>query len=141
LSLHNIDCCHFIFFYFMRFVTLDLALTLTLGGCDLEYFTCKINFHFWSPSHLISWFNKDWHLEICDSLWLAWFLRLNIHLCFSITSGTLMLRLPLALLWCMVYRGQVLINPSSMIILTHTSLHVFHRLILKNLLLMIKLLS
>jgi hypothetical protein len=30
----------------MRIVTFDLTLALTLGGYDLEYFTCKINFHF-----------------------------------------------------------------------------------------------
>jgi hypothetical protein len=47
-----------------------------------------INFHFWSPCQLISWFNKDWHLEMCDSSYLAWFLGLNILLSFSITSGT-----------------------------------------------------
>jgi hypothetical protein len=58
-----------------------------------------INFHFWSPSHFIYWFNKDWHFEICDSSWLDWFLRLNIRLPFSITSGTLTPRLSLALFW------------------------------------------
>jgi hypothetical protein len=93
-----------------------------------------INFYFWSPCHFISWFNRDWHLVICDSSWLAWFLRLNMHLPFSITSGTSTLRLPLALLWCMVYRGQVLVNPSSTNILSHTTLHVFHKLILENIL-------
>jgi hypothetical protein len=30
-----------------------------------------INFHFWSSSHFISWFNKNWHLEIYDSSWLV----------------------------------------------------------------------
>jgi hypothetical protein len=40
----------------------------------------------------------------------------------------------------MVHRGHVLVNPSSTTIMSHTSLHVFHRLILENLLLMIKLL-
>jgi hypothetical protein len=39
-----------------------------------------INFHFRYPTHLMSWLNKDWHLEICDYSWLAWFLILNIHL-------------------------------------------------------------
>jgi hypothetical protein len=97
-------------------------------------------FHFWSLSHFISWFNKDWHLEICDSSWLDWFFGLNIHLPFSITSGTSMSRLLLALLWCMVHRDQVLVNLSSTTIMSHTSLHIFHRLILENLLLMIKLL-
>jgi hypothetical protein len=127
-------------FDIMRISTLDLALALTLGGCDLKYFTCKNNLHFWSTSHLISWFNKDWHLEICDSSRLAWFLGLNIHLPFFITSHTLMPRLPLTLLRCMVHHGQVLINPSSTTILSHTSLYVFHRLVLENLFLMIKLL-
>jgi hypothetical protein len=32
----------------------------------------------------------------------------------------------------MIHRGQVLINPSLTIILSHTSLHVFHILILKK---------
>jgi hypothetical protein len=32
----------------------------------------------------------------------------------------------------MVHRGQVLINPSLTIILSHTSLHVFHILILEK---------
>jgi hypothetical protein len=38
LSLHNADCCHFIYFDFMRVATCDLVLALTLRGCDLEYF-------------------------------------------------------------------------------------------------------
>jgi hypothetical protein len=41
----------------------------------------------------------------------------------------------------MVHRDQVLGNPSSITIMSHISLHVFHKLILENLLLMIKLLS
>jgi hypothetical protein len=130
LSLHKVDSCHFIFFTSWGVSTSDLALALTLRGCDLDYFTCMINFNFWSPSHFISWLNRDWHLVICDSSCLAWFLRLNIHLPFSITSHTSMPRLLLALLWCMVHCGQVLVNHSSTIILSHTSLHVFHRLIL-----------
>jgi hypothetical protein len=32
----------------------------------------------------------------------------------------------------MVHRGQVLVNPSSITILFHTTLHVFHRLILEK---------
>jgi hypothetical protein len=40
----------------------------------------------------------------------------------------------------MVNRGQVLVNPSLTTIMSHTSLHVFYRLILGNLLHMIKLL-
>jgi NAD-specific glutamate dehydrogenase len=32
----------------------------------------------------------------------------------------------------MVHRGQVLVNPSLSTILSHTSLHVFHRLILQK---------
>jgi hypothetical protein len=59
---------------------------------------------------------------------------------FSITSGTSTPRLPLSLLQCVVHRGQVLVNPSSTTIMPHISLHVFHRLILENLLLMIELL-
>jgi hypothetical protein len=87
-----------------------------------------INFYFWSPSHLISWFNKDWHLEICDSSWLDWFFGLNIHLSFSITFDISTPRLMLPLLWCMIHRGQVLINSSSTTIMSHISLHVLHRL-------------
>jgi hypothetical protein len=96
---------------------------------------CMINFHFWYPSHFISWFNKDWYLDIYDSSWLVWFLELNIHLPFFIKSGTSTLRLPLALLQYMVHRGQVLVNRSSTIIMSHTSIHVFYRLILETLLL------
>jgi hypothetical protein len=40
----------------------------------------------------------------------------------------------------MVHRGQVLVNHFLTIIMSHTSLHVFHRLIIENILLMIKLL-
>jgi hypothetical protein len=32
----------------------------------------------------------------------------------------------------MVHRGQVLVNPSSTAILSHTTLHVFHRLIVSK---------
>jgi hypothetical protein len=32
----------------------------------------------------------------------------------------------------MIHRGQVLVNPSLTIILSHTSLHVFHILILEK---------
>jgi hypothetical protein len=32
----------------------------------------------------------------------------------------------------MIHRGQVLVNSSSTTILSHTTLHVFHRLILKK---------
>jgi hypothetical protein len=87
-----------------------------------------INFYFWSSSHLISWFNKDWHLEICDSSWLDWFFGLNIHLSFSITFDISTPRLMLPLLRCMIHRGQVLINSSSTTIMSHISLHVLHRL-------------
>jgi hypothetical protein len=61
-------------------------------------------------------------------------------LLFSTTSGVSIPRLSLALLRYMIYRGQVLINPSSTIIMSHTTLHIFHRLILEKLFLMIKLL-
>jgi hypothetical protein len=128
-------------FNFTGVATFDLALVLTLRGCDLDYFTSYDQFWLWSPSHFISWLNRDWHLVICDSSWLAWFLELNIHLPFSITYSTSTSRLPLALLRCMVYRGQVLVNPSSIVILSHTIFHVFHRLILEKLIFMIKLLS
>jgi two-component sensor histidine kinase len=33
----------------------------------------------------------------------------------------------------MVHHGKVLVNPSSTIILSHTTLHVYHRLILEKL--------
>jgi hypothetical protein len=39
------------------------------------------------------------------------------------------------------FQGLILVNPFSTTIMSHTSLHVFHRLILENLRLMIKLLS
>jgi hypothetical protein len=42
-------------------------------------------------------------------------------------------RLSLALLRCIFHRGQVLVNSSSTSILSHTTLHVFHRLILEKL--------
>jgi hypothetical protein len=129
-----------ILFDLMRVATLDLVSALTLRGCDLDYFTRMINFDFWSPSNFISWFNRDWHLVICDSLCLAWFFGLNLHLPISITSSTLTPRLLLALLWCMVHHVQVLFNPSSSTISSHTTLHVFHRLIVENVLLMIKVL-
>jgi hypothetical protein len=78
----------------------------------------------------MSWFNIDWHLVICDSSWISWFLRLNIHLPFSITYGSSTSRLLLALLRCMVHRDQVIVNPSSTTILSHTILHVLYRPIL-----------
>jgi hypothetical protein len=80
----------------------------------------------------MSWFNRDWHLMICVSSWIAWFLRLNIHLPFSITYSFSMPTLSLALVRWMVYYGQVLVNYFLTTILSHTTLHVFHRLILKN---------
>jgi hypothetical protein len=50
----------------------------------------------------------------------------------SLFIGSLWPRLPLALLWCMVHYVQVLINHSSTTILSHITLHVFHRLILET---------
>jgi hypothetical protein len=91
-------------FDFMRVATFDLALTFTLRRMWLRSTSHRmINLYFCSPSHFISWFNRDWHLVICDSSWLAWFLRLNVHLPFSITSDFSMSRLLLALLWFMVH--------------------------------------
>jgi hypothetical protein len=51
----------------------------------LEVVTCDtssriFNFHFWSLNLFISWFNKDWHLEICDSSWLAWYIEFKYPL-------------------------------------------------------------
>jgi hypothetical protein len=44
-----------------------------LGGCDLGYFKSYNQF---PPLIFKSFyiFNKDWHLEIHDSSWLAWYL-------------------------------------------------------------------
>jgi hypothetical protein len=141
LSLHNIESCHFISFllhdgcHFWSYFGIDSLEVVTWSTSHH-----MINFHFWCLSHLISWFNRDWYLVICDSSWIAWFLGLNIHLSFSITYGSSMSRLPLVLLWYMVHRGQVLVNTYSTNILSHTTLHILHRLILEELL-MIKLLS
>jgi hypothetical protein len=55
------------------------------------------------------------------------------------TSLISQIKYPLALVRCMIHHSQVLANPSSTTILSHVTLHVFHRLIFKNLLLMIKL--
>jgi hypothetical protein len=54
----------------------------------------------------------------------------NIHLRFSIASGTSTPRLPLALLRCVVHHGQVLVDASSITIMIHTPLHVFDKLML-----------
>jgi hypothetical protein len=73
-------------------------------------------------------YNQDvssW-LCLCGSTWLDWYLRLKKHLLFSITSGTSTPSLPLALLQCMVHRGQVLVDPSSITIMIHTTLCVFN---------------
>jgi hypothetical protein len=142
LSLHNIESCHFISFWLYEGDHIWSCFDID----SLEVVTWStshhmINFYFWSPSHFISWFNGDWHLVICDSSWIAWFLGLSIHLSFFITYGSSTPKLSLALLRCMVHRGQVLINPSLTTILSHTTLHFFHRLILEKLLLIIKLLS
>jgi hypothetical protein len=56
--------------------------------------------------------------------------HIDIHLSFSITYGPSTPRLILALLGCMVHRSQVIVNPSSTSILSHTTLHVFIKLIL-----------
>jgi hypothetical protein len=54
----------------------------------------------------------------------------NIHFSFSITSGTSTSKVPLALLRCMVYYGQVLVDISSITIMIHMPLRVFNRLTL-----------
>jgi hypothetical protein len=54
----------------------------------------------------------------------------NIHLPFSITSGTLTPSLPLALLWCMVHRGQALVDHSSITIMIHMTLYPSDELML-----------
>jgi hypothetical protein len=52
----------------------------------------------------------------------------NIHLPFSITSSTSMSSPMLALLKWMIHRIQVLVDPSLITIMIHTSLHVFDKL-------------
>ncbi len=126
MSLHNVDSCHFIFLWLYE----GCYIWSCFGIDSLEVVTWNtsnrmINIHFWSPSHFISWFNIDWHFGICDSSWLDWFLRLNIHLPFSITSSTSTPRHPFVLLRCMVHRSQVLINPSSTTIEVLTSSCIF----------------
>jgi hypothetical protein len=128
-------------FDFIRLATCDLVLALTLRGGDLGYLEPYDQFSLLVSKSLDTWFNKDWHLDICDSSWLDWFLRSNIHLPFFITSSTSTPRLPLALPRCMVHYGQVLVNLSSIIIMSHISLHVLHRIIIETLLHIIKLLS
>jgi hypothetical protein len=54
----------------------------------------------------------------------------NIHLPFSIISGTSMLRLSLALLRCMVHHSQVFVDPSSITIIIHMPLRIFDKLML-----------
>jgi hypothetical protein len=139
LILNNIDGCHYISFFSLW----GWPHVILLEHWLLEIVTWStshrmINFYFWSPCHFISWFNRDWHLVIYDPSWLIWFVGLNIHLPFSITFGTSTPRLRLSLLRCMVHHDQDHVNPSSTNILSHTSLHVLHRLILENLILMIK---
>jgi hypothetical protein len=58
----------------------------------------------------------------------------NIHFPFSMTFSTLTSRLSLVHLRCMVHHSQVLVSPSSTTIMTHTSLHVFHKHTLETLL-------
>jgi hypothetical protein len=52
-------------------------------------------------------------------------LNSNIHFLFSIRSNTLMPSLPLALLQYMVHCGEVIVDPSSITIMIHTTLCVF----------------
>jgi hypothetical protein len=52
----------------------------------------------------------------------------NIHLPLSITSSTSMSSPMLALLKWMIHRIQVLVDPSLITIMIHTSLHVFDKL-------------
>jgi hypothetical protein len=63
---------------------------------------------------------------------MAWLIsQIQASTClFSITSGTSTSSLPLALLQCMVHRGQALIAPSSITIMIHTTLCVFNKHIL-----------
>jgi hypothetical protein len=96
-------------FVFMRVVTCALALALTLRGCDLGYFRPYDQFLLLISKSLCAWFNKDWHIEICDSSWLDWFFGLSIHLSFA--SGTSTPRLLLTLLWCMVHCGHYMSKP------------------------------
>jgi hypothetical protein len=52
----------------------------------------------------------------------------NIHFLFSITCGTSMSSFSLALLQCMVHCSQVLVDPSLITVMIHTSLRVFDKL-------------
>jgi hypothetical protein len=136
LSLHHVDSCHFISLWLYEGCHIWSCFGIdSLEGVTWSTSHCIINFYIWSPCHFMSWFNRDWHLVLCDSSWIACFLRLNINLPFSITYGSLTPRLPPALLWCIIHRGHVLVNSSSTTILSHTTPHVFHRLILENFLL------
>jgi hypothetical protein len=60
-------------------------------------------------------------IDISDSI---------IHLPFSISSSTSTSSLSLALLRCMIHHDQVLIDPSSITIMIHTTLCVFNMLML-----------
>jgi hypothetical protein len=74
------------------------------------------------------WFNRDWHLEICDSPWLVWYLGFKHPLALLHHIRYLDAKTPLALLRCMVHRSEVHVNPSSTNIMIHTYLHVFDKL-------------
>jgi hypothetical protein len=131
LSLHNVDSCHLLSLWLYE----GCHIWSCFGIDSLEIMTWSNLHRIIIFLHLISkslhvLFNRDCHLVICDSSWIAWFLGLNIHLPFSITYGSSMSRLLLALLRCMIHHGQVLVNPSSTTILSHTILHVFYKLIL-----------
>jgi hypothetical protein len=71
------------------------------------------------------WFLDSIHINAYSNVTLHGMIDIldsNIHLLFSITSGTSMPRLPLALLQYMVHRGQTLVDPSSITIMIHTTL-------------------
>jgi hypothetical protein len=117
----------FLLFIFMRVAICAFTLASFLEIVTWNTLNHMINFHFWSPSYPISWFNKDRYLEKCDSSLLAWSIEFNMHLLFYITSGTSTRSLMLPLLRCMIHHSQVLINPSSTTILIHTSPYTFHK--------------
>jgi hypothetical protein len=64
----NIEPCHFTSFWLHENCHFWFCFAIN----SLEVVTwstphCMINFHFWHPSHFISWFNKDWHFVIYES--------------------------------------------------------------------------
>jgi hypothetical protein len=79
----RINLCLSTWFFFVPFSSLSKlkGINMILTWASLSWVGNNGSSHYMIKTSLLIhvtsslWFNRDWHLEICDSPWLVWYLR------------------------------------------------------------------